>query len=1106
MNEDATTPESIAGSGPAAWLSRRSFLRSGAMALALRASKLRGARLRPAASTPLSPPCLTASKTLYPALLDRFISRLDPAADSFICEQYAAGLLEVIDSWKDSLCSTPPAAEAIHSHLAESLAACAMHQSTFISLRDHGPLHVERHSFSVPERTSRDNFAGGLSKYLAGFSSLSTAEFELYGVRIAAGLARSVETDIRYNFVGQTRDQAREQRVGAWHLTWSREDAANWKVTRWAADEELRSSLEGAGFTEITDNCLAPDEQLALGIDHWRSILDGATGIDVYGNHGIAVGEIDSTGYDSFYVCQPAGLPNRLYRNRGDGTFEDITEQSGTGILDGTASALFADFQNRGRQDLLVVRTGGVLLFENIGHGRFEPRPNAFHFARPPQGTFTSAAIVDYNRDGLLDVYLCTYSYYKGLNHHQFPAPYHDAQNGPPNFLFRNRGDGTFEDVTVASGMDQNNNRFSFAAAWCDYDTDGWPDLYVANDFGRKNLYRNNGDGTFTDIAAKAGVEDYGPGMSVCWIDHDNDGLQDLYVANMWLAEGNRITADGHFLPGVDPAIRNLYRKHNAGNSLYRNSGDGTFINRTAAAAAEKAGWAWSSATWDFDNDGWADLYVANGFVSSSNHYDLQSFFWRQVAQRSVTTAGASPDYELAWNAINELLRSGYSWSGYQRNVFFANNRDGSFSEVSGALGLDLIDDARAFSLSDFDHDGRLEVALKNRTGPQLRVLRNDLEGMGGSIVLRLTGSKSNRDAIGTTVSVESGALRQTKFISAGSGFASQHTKELFFGLGDAKGPISIAVRWPTGKVDRYEGLPVNHRISILEGMATFKSEMYRPTAARRPSSPASMPPAAASQRTATWLVAPLFGPDLRLPDARGIIQPLSGLKGKQVLLTFLGPNCAGDPENRKQLEDLVENFGLLAASHIELFVVSVSPEESHLPEADIPLHIATAHDLGPWNTQYRYLFDLRRDMPLPGSFLLDEQGAIIRVYTGYIAADRVIADASSAPRTTDEVSLSGLTLLRPLFWRSHEARLRRLRNRLLGIRPRRSRPVGIPPRHRRGSGESARLVQSRHHLSQSEDVSGGSQIPCRGHAAQSAGLRCLEQSRYSRRLRAAIR
>ncbi len=153
----------------------------------------------------------------------------------------------------------------------------------------------------------------------------------------------------------------------------------------------------------------------------------------------------------------------------------------------------------------------------------------------------------------------------------------------------------------------------------------------------------------------------------------------------------------------------------------------------------------------------------------------------------------------MSWNAVNELVRSGYSWSGYQRNVFFVNNHDGTFSDISGVLGLDLKDDSRAYALSDFDHDGRMEFVLKNRTGPQLRILRNDLEGIGNSVVFRLTGRASNRDAIGAMVTIEAGANRQTKFVSAGSGFASQHTKELFFGVGEASQPITISVRWPSG-------------------------------------------------------------------------------------------------------------------------------------------------------------------------------------------------------------------------------------------------------------------------------------------------------------------
>jgi tetratricopeptide (TPR) repeat protein len=967
--------------------------------------------------------CLGTSPTLYPPLLEKFIAKLDPVADDFVGERHAAEIQPVLDSWSSSVRNSARNADVIQLHLSESLSACSLLPSKTVPLRTAPPLETERRIFASQENIGREKFIAEWTAYLAAFASVETFDLQIYGIRVTGDLPVSVDTDIHFNLVGIAHNGSREQRVGDWRLSWLKQ--RHWAVRKWAAESEVRSRLTGPGFTEITGNCLAADtagmKQLLPGIDHWRTVLDGATGIDVYGNHGVAVGDMDGSGYDSFYVCQPSGLPNRLYRNRGDGTFEDITEASGTGIIDGTASALFVDFQNRGRQDLLVVRAGGPLLFANMGNGGFEPQPDAFHFAHAPQGTFTSAAVADYNRDGLLDVYLCTYNYYKGLNHHQYPSPYYDAQNGPPNFLFRNRGDGTFDDVTAESGMDQNNHRFSFAAAWCDYDNDGWPDLYVANDFGRKNLYRSNRDGTFTDIAAKAGVEDYGPGMSTCWVDVDNDGLQDVYVANMWLAEGQRITADDHFLQGVDPAVRALYQKHNMGNSLYRNTGSGIFDDIGAAAGTSKCGWSWSCASWDFDNDGWPDLYVANGFVSGPDHLDLQSFFWRQVAQRSLTPLGSSPEYEQAWNAINELVRSDYSWSGYQRNVFFANNNDGSFSEVSGVLGLDLIDDCRAYALSDFDHDGRLELVLKNRTGPQVRILRNNLEGIGDSIVFRLRGRASNWDAIGAVVTLESGTTRQTKFISAGSGFASQHTKELFFGLGSASQPVSISVRWPNGKVDHYDSLPVNHRVQIEEGETTVQTAPYKagPSYARSSAAVLTSPPE--PELVSTWLIAPLLGPDLQLPDLKGEVTRLSALRGRIVLLTFIRANCT---QSSLQLEFLQKAFAELSTAGLALFAVVLSSGADRVAVDDLTrtahlsfaLHLADERAAGAWNIQYRYLFDRRRDLLSPVSFLLDANGAIIRVYGGVVTPQSVIDDSRSAPAAAEAKSARSLPFPGPYY------------------------------------------------------------------------------------------
>ena len=187
--------------------------------------------------------------------------------------------------------------------------------------------------------------------------------------------------------------------------------------------------------------------------------------------------------------------------------------------------------------------------------------------------------------------------------------------------------------------------------------------------------------------------------------------------------------------------------------------------------------------------------------------------------------SSSSPGYERGWNAINELIRSDSTWSGYERNVFYVNNRDGTFSEASGAAGLDVRDDSRSFVLADLDRDGRLEVILKNRNGPQVRIFHNVMKDIGGALAFRLRGTKSNRDAIGAAVTVEAGTHRQTKYLQAGSGFLSQHTKELFFGVGSVLGNVRATVRWPSGLAQTFENLPVNHRIEIVEGIAGFCSQ-----------------------------------------------------------------------------------------------------------------------------------------------------------------------------------------------------------------------------------------------------------------------------------------
>jgi hypothetical protein len=401
----------------------------------------------------------------------------------------------------------------------------------------------------------------------------------------------------------------------------------------WAAQQirlgplrEVRDPGLTPRFRDVTPQALGHSSafrhHLSLGLDAWRSILDEATGIDVYGHNGISVGDYNNDGLEDLYLAQPAGLPNRLLRNNGDGTFDDVSAAAGVDILDSTSMSLFADFDRDGNQDLLLVTNSRLALLRNDGSGRFSTQNNRAFL--PSASAFTSAAVADFDRDGWLDIYVCAYDFWTGGTTYDAPTPYYDATNGPPNHLYRNRGDGTFEDVTARSGMNVNNNRFSFAASWADYDRDGWPDLYVANDFGRNNLYRNRGDGTFEDVAARAGLEDPGAGMSVDWGDYDGDGWLDLYVGNMWSSAGLRLTGHPAFRAAAGaPAVQSAFERQAKGNSLFRNRGDGTFEEVSARAGVAFGRWAWGSGFLDYDSDGHLDILVKNGYITGPDTHDL---------------------------------------------------------------------------------------------------------------------------------------------------------------------------------------------------------------------------------------------------------------------------------------------------------------------------------------------------------------------------------------------------------------------------------------------------------------------------------------------------
>ena len=673
----------------------------------------------------------------YPAKspLADILTLVAPGSDGYITEKYADEIGIVLKNWSDALKSDPDALAVLSRSLDGSIEASNLVAASESVLRSaYGIQTVGRH-FTSDLARGRERFLENLGSWLAKPLQIETAEFEIYGIQQIADTPLAVRADIRYDIVSARSGTRREERVGSWRTEWIRDGAGAWKAQSWKADQESIATTTGPVFIDVTAQALGGTDcyrrQLTHGADYWRTVLDGAVGTDVYCNNGVAVGDFDNDGWDDFYICQPAGLPNRLLRNRGDGTFEDVTEKAGLGILDNTACALFADFENKGLQDLLVVCGTGPLLYLNQGNGTFRRKRDAFRFARQPQGTFTHAAIADYDRDGRLDVYFCMYMYYLGLDQYHYPIPYYDARNGPPNCLFHNEGNATFVEATEAAGLNQENNRYTFSCAWGDAYGNGLPDLFVSNDFGTSQLYRNNGDGTFTDVSAEAGVEGVGAGMSCCWCDFDNDGRQDVYVPSMWEAAGQRVSGQEQFHAAAPERIRGLYRRHARGNALYRNLGNGTFENVGHHAGVEMGRWSWSADFFDFDHDGYSDLYVSNGYLSGPEKYDLASFFWRQVVAKSPEDANAAPAYERGWNAINELVRSDRTWHGYARNVLFANNHDGTFTEISGPAGLDFTEDGRSFALADIDHDGRLEVILKNRNAPQIRILHNAMHEIG---------------------------------------------------------------------------------------------------------------------------------------------------------------------------------------------------------------------------------------------------------------------------------------------------------------------------------------------------------------------------------------
>jgi len=485
-----------------------------------------------------------------------------------------------------------------------------------------GNITIYRYSPSTAgDAASESTIKNALTNLLKHFSSAKPirTKFKTIGVREVD--TNQFEIDVIYQAVGQHVDGRNVQHTGEWTLAWKKTDDGNLKVTslkQHCLDEVLMPPNQ---YVDCTRGVIADDAiwspQLAHGCEYWFGRIDAVGEINFMGHNGIAVGDVNGDGLDDVYVAQGTGLPNKLLVQQPDGTVKDTAVQAGVAWLDDTKGVLLVDIDNDGDQDLLCAIGPTIVLCENDGSGEFRPR-RGMRASTP--ASFYSLAAADYDGDGDLDIYGCRYvklSY--GVS---VPVPFQDANNGPANHLLRNDGKRGFVDVTREVGLHINNARFSLAATWVDYDEDGDPDLYVTNDFGRNNLYRNDG-GTFVDIAGEVGVEDQAAGMGASWSDIDLDGDLDLYVSNMFSSAGRRIAYQSRFLPEGSSPVRSGVQRHSLGNSLFVNNGEGVFEDRSELAQVRLGRWAWGARFTDLNNDGYEDVVVPNGFLTNLYKDDL---------------------------------------------------------------------------------------------------------------------------------------------------------------------------------------------------------------------------------------------------------------------------------------------------------------------------------------------------------------------------------------------------------------------------------------------------------------------------------------------------
>jgi hypothetical protein len=510
----------------------------------------------------------------------------------------------------------------------------------------------------------------------------------------------------------------------------------------------------------------------------------------------VSIADFDRDGWSDIYVTNSGeGSRNALYRNMSDGSFKDVAgevgvadlNEAGTGVSMG---ATWGDFDNDGFEDLFVYKWGRPELFHNDAGKNFTRVTDK---AGMPSWINANTAIwFDYDRDGLLDLFIGGYyPEYVNLWHlkttRMMPESFEYAKNGGRKYLLRNIGNGSFQDVTQEAGIDT--RRWALAAIAADLRGSGYPDLFIANDYGVSELYFNDGK-QFREVGKQSGVG-FAPksGMNAAVGDVFNQGKYSIYVSN--------ISEDGILIQG-----NNLWvpREGTSGDTL-------RYDNLAREMEIELAGWSWGAQFGDLNNDGTVDLYLVNGYISA----DQKKSYWYDF------TKIAGGNSTIISDAAHWPAMDGRSLSGYQQKRVWLNDGSGKFVNVAQAVGATDTYDGRSVALADLWNRGVLDVVVANQKGPVL-IYKNTAAPENRWIAFELEGKASNRSAIGAEVHLFWNGQRQVQQVSGGSGFCAQNQRRLHFGLGKNPRVEKAVVRWPSGKTQTIEDLSVGQVVKLKEG------------------------------------------------------------------------------------------------------------------------------------------------------------------------------------------------------------------------------------------------------------------------------------------------